>query len=625
MATSRSDKTAADTEKKAADPGMTASDSGKKAPGAKTDNGDTAGSRYAEWLGRARDPRIREELLRMGGAGSEAEIEEAFGGELAFGTAGLRGVMGAGTARMNVYTVARASGGLASYVLSAFPEGKRSVAVSYDSRFNSRLFAERASAVFAAAGLRVYIYPELMPTPCLSFAVRRLGCAAGVMVTASHNPAKYNGYKVYGPDGCQITSEAADAITEAIARTGYFDDVGIGCRVGCTDPSLIGGSVGIGGRDGGFERYLAEGRISYIDDGIYREFLETVMGQSMLGQDDPVDRDVAIVYSPLNGTGLRPVTDVLRMSGFTGIYTVPEQAGPDGSFRTCPFPNPEIREAMELGLRDAGERGADLLLATDPDCDRVGIAVRNGEGSLVLLTGNETGILLLDYICSMRTKHGTMPGRPVAVKTVVTSDMTEAVAAKYGVQTLNVLTGFKYIGNVIKRLEEEGRPESFILGFEESYGYLSGSYVRDKDGVGASFLICEMFAYYRAMGISLWERLEQLYAEFGYTLCTCTSYYYEGGSGMEKMRRIMSGLRGLSGRIGGREVTGVIDYLEGIDGLPKSDVIKFMLDGGCSATVRPSGTEPKIKLYLSVSAGGRAEAQAAEVRIREDLETWLKI
>ena len=370
---------------------------------------------------------------------------------------------------------------------------------------------------------------------------------------------------------------------------------------------------------GCFEKHLASGVISWIVEEVYTSFVEQVKAQTMLGPDDQIDRDVAIVYSPLNGTGLKPVTRTLREAGFTSITVVPEQEMPDGRFPTCPYPNPEIREAMELGIRTAKEKDADLLLATDPDCDRVGIAVKDASGDFTLLTGNETGMLLLDYVCSRRLALGTMPEDPVMVKTIVTIDMAERIAAHYGVRTVNVLTGFKFIGETIGRLEAQGKASSYIFGFEESYGYLSGTYVRDKDAVNASFLICEMFAWYRKQGVSLLDKLAELYRTYGYCLNTLHSYTFEGSAGFEKMQNIMRSFREGIEEIGGKRVEKTLDYSLGLDGLPRSDVLKFLLAGNCSAVVRPSGTEPKLKVYLSVSAGDRAAALAEEERMAAQL------
>jgi len=546
---------------------------------------------YRRWLERA-DETLRGELREM--ENNPAAIEDAFYRELAFGTGGLRGVIGAGTNRMNLHTVAKASQGLADYVNAKF-SGEKRIAISYDSRILSDVFAKTAAGVFAANGIRVYIYPQLMPTPCLSWAVRRLGCAAGVMVTASHNPAKYNGYKVYGPDGCQITTEAAAEILAAIDRLDVFD----GPR--CMD----------------FETGLTQGTIEWIDDQVYTDFVEAVKGQSLLGGEE-VDKGAAIVYSPLNGTGLKPVLRTLRESGYTNVTVVKEQEQPDGHFPTCPYPNPEIEEAMRLGLEYAKRLNAELLLATDPDCDRCGIAVR-GENGYELLSGNETGMLLLDYVCQRRIALGTMPEHPVLVKTIVTTDMAQRIAEKYGVETVNVLTGFKYIGETIGRLEARGEADRYIFGFEESYGYLSGSYVRDKDAVDAAFLICEMFAWYKARGIGLKQRLEQLYAEYGYCLNTLHSFEFEGSAGFERMQGIMAAFRGGVEALGGERVERLLDYAPGLDGLPKSDVLKFLLPGA-SLVVRPSGTEPKLKVYCSITAPDRARAAEREARLMADVK-----
>ena len=550
---------------------------------------------YQRWLKEA-DASLQAELNAMDGA----KKEDAFYRDLAFGTGGLRGVIGAGTNRMNVHTVAKASQGLADYVVKRFPMDQRKIAVSYDSRILSDVFARVASGVFAANGIKALIYRELMPTPCLSFAVRALGCAAGVMVTASHNPAKYNGYKVYGADGCQITTEAAAEILSEIQKLDVFT----------------------GAKRMDFETGLQSGLISYIPDQVYTDFVEEVKKQSLLGG-ETVDKGVAIVYSPLNGTGLKPVLRTLRESGYENVTVVKEQEQPDGHFPTCPYPNPEIREAMQLGLSYAAKLNADLLLATDPDCDRCGIAVRNENGEYELLTGNETGLLLLDYVCSRRLALGKMPENPVLVKTIVTTDMAERIAAHYGVETRNVLTGFKFIGETIGKLEAEGHPERYIFGFEESYGYLSGAYVRDKDAVNAAFLICEMFAWYKQQGISLLQKLNALYGEYGYCLNTLHSYEFEGAAGFEKMQRIMQSFRTGLTQLGGRNIEKLLDYAPGLDGLPKSDVLKFLLSGGASAVVRPSGTEPKLKIYISVSAPDKATAAAEEKKLADALAMFM--
>lgn len=542
--------------------------------------------------------KLQSELKAM----DEIAIEDAFYRDLAFGTGGLRGVIGAGTNRINIYTVAKASQGLANYINAHFPDSP-SVAIAYDSRIKSNLFSETAAGVLAANDIKVHIYPQLMPTPCLSYAVRSLGCSAGIVITASHNPSKYNGYKVYGSDGCQITTETATAILAEIEKLDIFYDV----------------------RNMPFEEGINNGRISYIDGSVYDNFIEDIKNQSVLFG-DAINRNLEIVYTPLNGTGLMPVTRALKEAGFTNITVVDEQRKPDGNFPTCPYPNPEIREAMELGLQYCAKTGADLLLATDPDADRCGIAVKSDDG-YKLITGNEVGLLLLDFVCSQRIKHGKMPKSPVFVKTIVTMDLAEKIADHYGVQTVNVLTGFKFIGEVIGRLEAEGRESDYICGFEESYGYLTGSYVRDKDAVNAAFMICEMFAYYKTRGISLFEKLNEIYSIYGYCMNTLHSYEFEGASGMLKMQDIMTSFHNECGegdRIGGLEVLKVLDYSKGLDGLPKSDVIKYLLEGGSSVVVRPSGTEPKLKTYISVTAINQKEAKALETLIVKDLEVYLK-
>ena len=556
---------------------------------------------YEKWCKNAvADKDVVEELKNM--EGDEAKIEDAFYRNLAFGTGGLRGVIGAGTNRMNIYTVAKASQGLANYIIANFPKEERKIAVSYDSRIKADVFARVASGVFAANGIKVWIYTELMPTPCLSYAVRALGCAAGIMVTASHNPSKYNGYKVYGADGCQITTEAAAAILEEIEKVDIFEDV----------------------RNVSFESALQVGDVAYITENVYTDFVNEVLGQSLITADDEIDKNVAIVYSPLNGTGLKPVTRTLKEAGYTNITLVEEQKNPDGNFPTCPYPNPEIKEAMALGMEYARKNNADLLIATDPDCDRVGIAVKNQANEYVLLSGNQTGCLLLDYVCSMRVKNGTMPADAEVVKTIVTTDLGQQIAENYGVKTVNVLTGFKFIGEEIGRLEKQGKADSYIFGFEESYGYLSGSYVRDKDAVDGAFLICEMFAYYKTRGISLLDKLDELYKKYGYCLNTLHSYEFEGSAGLEKMQNIMASMRNDMPEIGGVKVVKVNDYLKGIDGLPKSDVIKFYLEGNGSVVVRPSGTEPKMKVYVSISAADETTAKAKESDIVSFMEQMLK-
>ena len=548
---------------------------------------------YGHWLAQVTDEELLDQLKKM----NDAEIEDAFYKDLEFGTAGLRGVIGPGSNRMNRYVVARASQGIANYLNANKPKrGKPSVVIGYDSRIKSDFFAFVASAVFAANDIQVHLWPSLLPVPTVSYAVRYLGASAGIMITASHNPSKYNGYKVYGPDGCQITTEAADTILAEIEKLDLFLDV-----------KMADFNVSV----------METGMIKYIDPVVLTSFIEEVKGQSVL-YGDKIDRNVAIVYSPLNGTGLVPVTRALEECGFTNITVVEEQRNPDGNFPTCPYPNPEIREAMKLGLEYCDKTGADLLLATDPDADRCGIAVKDGKGYR-LLTGNETGLLLLDFICSQRTKHGKMPKNPVFVKTVVTMDLAEKIASSYGVKTVNVLTGFKFIGEVIARLEKEGRVNDYILGFEESYGYLTGSYVRDKDAVDAALMICEMFAYYKTRGISLLDKLNELYATYGYCMNTLHSYEFEGSAGMAKMAEIMKLFHAGLSQIGSWDVIKTVDYTKGIDGLPKADVLKFYTSFG-SVVIRPSGTEPTLKAYISVTAKNREEAEEIEKVVAAELE-----
>jgi len=528
------------------------------------------------------------ELKQMGGA----EIEDAFYRDLAFGTGGLRGVIGAGTNRMNIYTVAKASQGLADYLKKHFENP--SVSIGYDSRIKSDVFAKVAAGVFAANNIQVHIWPELMPVPTVSFATRRLHTSAGVMIAASHNPSKHNGYKVYGADGCQITTEAAAEILTEIEKLDIFNDV----------------------KTSDFDAGVANGNIVYIPDEVYMAFVEEVKKQSALFGEE-INKEVAIVYSPLNGTGLKPVARVLREMGYTNITVVKEQEQPDGHFPTCPYPNPEIKEAMSLGIEYAKKCNADLFLATDPDCDRVGIAVKNKDGGYELLTGNQVGLLLLDYICSQRQKHGKMPNDPVMIKTIVTMDMGERIASHYGVRTINVLTGFKFIGEQIGRLEAFGKEDSYIFGFEESYGYLTGSYVRDKDGVNGAYMICEMFSYYKTQGITLLEKLDELYRTYGYCMNTLHSYEFEGSTGFAKMQSIMQKFRGQITEFGSKKVIELLDYAEGLNGLPKSDVLKFILEDNCSLVIRPSGTEPKLKIYISVSAENIKDAKKMEIELAE--------
>lgn len=551
---------------------------------------------YERWLTNAiADDDIVDELKTL----NDKEIEDAFYCNLSFGTGGLRGVIGAGTNRVNVYTVAKASQGLANYLKNNFK--KPSISIGYDSRIKSDMFAKVAASVFAANEIEVNIWPTLMPVPTVSFATRYLHTSAGVMITASHNPSKYNGYKVYGADGCQITIEAAEAITNEIEKLDIFADI----------------------KNSNFEIGITNGSIKYITDEVYTAYVEQIKNQSVLFG-EKVNKDFTIVYSPLNGTGLKPVTRTLNEMGYTNIIVVKEQEQPNGHFPTCPYPNPEIKEAMELGIEYAKKYNADLLLATDPDCDRVGIAVKNSLGEYELLTGNQTGILLLDYICKQRIKHSRMPVDPVMVKTIVTMDMAEQIASSYGLQTINVLTGFKYIGEQIAKLELQNKTDSYIFGFEESYGYLTGTYVRDKDGVDASYMICEMFSYYATNRISLLDKLDELYNIYGYFINTLHSYEFNGSAGFAKMKNIMQLFRGDIKDFGGKKVVQLLDYSIGLNGLPKSNVLKFILEDNCSLVVRPSGTEPKLKIYISVSANDKISAEKVETEISHSAEKYLK-
>ena len=541
---------------------------------------------YARWCAaNLDDPDLAPELASI--VGDEEAIKERFAVALKFGTAGLRGVIGAGTNRMNVYVVRQATQGLANWVKTQ--GGSQTVAISYDSRIKSDVFAKAAAEVLAANGVKVRIYKALMPVPALSFATRYYKCNAGIMVTASHNPAKYNGYKASGPDGCQMTDEAADVVYAEIQKT----------------------DVLTGAKTMTFEEGMAAGLIQYVEDDCCEALYQAIESRSVR----PglcATAGLKLVYSPLNGSGLVPVTRILKDLGITDVTIVPEQKNPDGNFPTCPYPNPEIFEALRLGLELAEKSGADLMLATDPDADRVGIAVRCKDGSYELLSGNEVGVLLLDYICAGRIEKGTMPKNPVMVKSIVSTPLADKVAAHYGVECRNVLTGFKWIGDQIAKLEAAGEVERFIFGFEESYGYLAGSYVRDKDAIIGSMLICEMAAYYRSIGSSIKEELERIYSQYGRYLNKVDSFEFEGLSGMDKMAKIMADLRAdhLT-EIAGYKVEKVTDYKKPEEtGLPAANVLIYALEGGASVIVRPSGTEPKIKAYYTTLGKDLAEAQA---------------
>ena len=554
---------------------------------------------YQRWCSASlEDPALTRELKEI--AGQEDQIKERFAVALKFGTAGLRGILGAGSNRMNIYVVRQATQGLANWVKTQ--GGSQLVAISYDSRINSDVFAKEAACVLAANGIKVRIYDALMPVPALSFATRYYHANAGIMITASHNPAKYNGYKAYGPDGCQMTDDAAAVVYAQIQKT-----------------DILTGAAWMP-----FEEGKAKGLIAYVDEDCKEALYDAIKSRSVR---PGLCRTAGLklVYSPLNGSGLVPVTRVLHDIGITDITIVPEQEYPDGNFPTCPYPNPEIFEALRLGLELAEKSGADLMLATDPDADRVGIAIRCPDGTYELVSGNEVGVLLLDYICQGRIEKGTMPKNPVAVKSLVSTPLADKVAAYYGVEMRNVLTGFKWIGDQIARLEAAGEVERFILGFEESYGYLAGSYVRDKDAIVGSMLICEMAAYYRSIGSSIKERLEEIYAQYGRYLNKVDSFEFPGLSGMDKMAGIMSGLRqNPPTEIGGYKVEKVTDYQNTAEtGLPAANVLVYALDGGATVIVRPSGTEPKIKTYFTTLGKTLAEAEAQKEALAAALKPIL--
>ncbi len=542
--------------------------------------------KYNLWKEKALlDPDLIAELEKM--KDDEEAIHDAFYKDLEFGTGGLRGIIGVGTNRINIYTVGKASQGLAAYVNSISDSG--SVAIAYDSRIKSELFAKTAACVFAANGIKVYIYQELMPTPMLSYAVRRLNCDAGVVITASHNPAKYNGYKAYGADGCQLCLEAAEYVLSIMNQVDIFE--------------------GVQSMD--FEQGITEGEIEYISENVIGDYLDEVFACRVAPNADV--KALKVVYTPLHGSGNKPVRRILDKIGITDVTIVSEQELPDGNFPTAPYPNPEITEAFTCALRLAEEIHPDLLLATDPDCDRVGIAVLHG-GQYKLLTGNEVGALLIDFILDRKKETGTLPANPLTIKTIVTSELCRKIAEDKGCEMIDVLTGFKFIGEQITKLEEKGEENRFVFGMEESYGYLSGTYARDKDAVVASMLICEMAAFYKAQGHNLVDVLDRLYQRYGYYICTQKSFTCEGESGMKKIKGIMQELRvHMPIEINGSKVVKVDDYktLTSFDLtnqmqtriiLPCSDVLCYYMEDGCSLIVRPSGTEPKIKLYFSSCA-----------------------
>ncbi len=543
------------------------------------------------WIANVSDEELAAELAEMkkaADAGDDSAAVDAFFQDLAFGTAGLRGTLGAGTNRMNIYTVGRATQGFADYLNANFENP--SVAIARDSRNKGELFVQVTASILAANGIVAHVYPKISPVPTLSFAVRDLGCSGGICMTASHNPAAYNGYKAYGPDGCQITSEAAKAISASIANTDAFSGV----------------------KTMGFDEAVASGMMKWIDDAVLERYYDAVLSKSVssLSAEQVAEAPLKLVYTPLNGTGLIPVTTVLERAGITDITVVPEQREPNGDFPTCPYPNPEIREAMQKGIDLCEEVHPDLLLATDPDADRVGVACKDGD-DYTLLTGNEMGVLLLDYIARMRSERGEDLSDKVAVTTIVSSAMVDALAAEYGFELRRCLTGFKYIGDIITELSDAGQVDRFIFGFEESYGYLSGDHVRDKDAVNASLLICQMAQDYKLRGMNLAQAMRALYEKHGWWLNRTVSVSFPGAAGAETMRGIMAKLREQApSELAGRAVEAVVDYEGGVNGLPSANVVEFDVEGGNKVIVRPSGTEPKIKLYVFAKDADRAAADA---------------
>lgn len=543
------------------------------------------------WIANVSDEELAAELAEMkkaADAGDDSAAVDAFFQDLAFGTAGLRGTLGAGTNRMNIYTVGRATQGFADYLNANFENP--SVAIARDSRNKGELFVQVTASILAANGIVAHVYPKISPVPTLSFAVRDLGCSGGICMTASHNPAAYNGYKAYGPDGCQITSEAAKAISASIANTDAFSGV----------------------KTMGFDEAVASGMVKWIDDAVLERYYDAVLSKSVSGlsAEQVAEAPLKLVYTPLNGTGLIPVTTVLERAGITDITVVPEQREPNGDFPTCPYPNPEIREAMQKGIDLCEEVHPDLLLATDPDADRVGVACKDGD-DYTLLTGNEMGVLLLDYIARMRSERGEDLSDKVAVTTIVSSAMVDALAAEYGFELRRCLTGFKYIGDIITELSDAGQVDRFIFGFEESYGYLSGDHVRDKDAVNASLLICQMAQDYKLRGMNLAQAMRALYEKHGWWLNRTASVSFPGAAGAETMRGIMAKLREQApSELAGRAVEAVVDYEGGVNGLPSANVVEFDVEGGNKVIVRPSGTEPKIKLYVFAKDADHAAADA---------------
>lgn len=543
--------------------------------------------------------------------GDEEAILDRFYKNLEFGTAGLRGVIGAGTNRMNVYTVNQATQGLADYLNECFEDP--SVAIAYDSRIKSKEFAESAAGVLAANGIKVYIYPELVPTPMLSFAVRRLGCSSGIIITASHNPSKYNGFKCYDPNGYQMTDEAAEKTYAYIQNIDMFSGV----------------------KTMSFEDALAEDMVDFIEDWLYDEFYENVLS-ALVNKDKIKKANLKIIYTPLNGAGNKPVRKVFKKAGIKDVTVVKEQEKPDGNFPTCPYPNPEIRQAFECAIETAKGTDADLLLATDPDCDRVGIAVKDGE-DYVLMSGNEVGAMLCEYLLSTLKEQDKLPQNPIVVKSIVTTPLIETICASYGAEVADLLTGFKYIGELITNLEKDGKEDNFVVGMEESYGYLRGIHARDKDAVVASLMIAEMAAVYKLKGVSLKEFMDSIYEKYGMYLNTVLNYAFEGASGMQKMADIMNALREKAPEsFAGKKVVKVADYKtskiidvvtgeESAINLPKSNVLSYSLEDNSKVIVRPSGTEPKIKIYITACGSTRKESLEKTELISKDAAKLLGV
>jgi len=553
---------------------------------------------YELWLEKAtKDPELIPELKKM----SEEDKVEAFYKELEFGTAGLRGVIGAGTNRMNIYVVNKAAQGIANYVNKHFKQEERKIAIGYDSRIKSELFAKSSAAVFAANGITTYLYQEVIPTPCVSYAIICMKCASGVMVTASHNPSKYNGYKVYGPTGCQISSDMSDEILREIQSLDIFEDI----------------------KEIPYEDGVKQGLIQKMPDYVYQSFIKDVSALQVAPKES-LDKNLKIVYTPLHGVGLKPVMEILRSNGYNNIVVVKEQEKPDGTFPTTSYPNPESPQALELAYKYAYQEKADIVIATDPDSDRVGLVSKTPTGEYQTISGNQTGMLLLDYLINLKKQQGKLPQHPVCIRSVVTTDMIDRIAKAHNVEVRAVLTGFKWIGGEVNNLEREGRTSDLLLAFEESIGFMTGSHVRDKDAVNASLIIAEMAAYYKKLGKTLVERLDELYQEYGYCLNNTYSYEFAGREGMGIMNRIMEEFRKGLKDIGGYPVVETLDYTKGVGSLPKSNIMKYVFEDGSSVIIRPSGTEPKVKVYLFLYGKDSEESKQKELRVMADIVKMMK-